>query len=300
MEAAYGLAITITMLMTTILLSFYLHQKRPRGIQWLLLAVPFLSIESMFFLGSVSKFFKGGYVVVLMTLVLLIIMSIWKKGSNYKLQGAETVDIRCYLDQLDELREDESIPLLQTNCVFMVPKIVGYNINADVMYSILDKRPKRAKVYWFVNIALTNEPYTCEYQVDTLDTDFVVMVRLRLGFRMKQQVNVYLKQILNDLVEEGTLPKQRQKYSVCHGREIGDFAFVMIHQMASSNENWKWYQYMILKMRFLIKKHTVTPALWYGLEFDEIWEEDVTFRHKKAADRYQRKPNDPIIQRVSL
>ncbi|MBM6412054.1 KUP/HAK/KT family potassium transporter, partial [Lacticaseibacillus paracasei] len=96
----------------------------------------------------------------------------------------------------------------------------------EILYSILDKRPKRARVYWFVTVNVTDEPYTAQYTTDTYGTDYMVNVQLYLGFRMEQQVNVFLRQIVNDMMREGELPTQPQKYTTIPDRQVGDWTFV--------------------------------------------------------------------------
>lgn len=106
---------------------------------------------------------------------------------------------------------------------FLVPRLEGDAIPQQFIYSILDKRLKRAKVYWFVNVEVTDEPYTEEYSIDMMETDFIVKVKLYLGFRIAQDVNVYLRQIIHDLMKQGRLPKQPQHYSLTPGRQVGIF-----------------------------------------------------------------------------
>ena len=110
--------------------------------------------------------------------------------------------------------------MYQTNVVFLTSDRVDGEINRNIIYSILDKQPKRANVYWFVNVQVTDEPFTQEYSVDMLGTDFIVQVQLYLGFHISQEVNVYLRQIVHDLMKTGRLPKQPQRYSLTPGEKL--------------------------------------------------------------------------------
>ena len=186
MEAAYGLSITVTMLMTTALLYFYLIQNGHS--RWLAYLVTFFfgAIEVVFFISSVVKFFRGGFVAVLIGLIILVVMFIWEQGNIIRESSTEDVSLRDYIPQLRELRDDTSLPIYQTNVVFLVPDMAEDKVGRQFIYSILDKRPKRARVYWFVHVEVTDEPYTKEYQVDMMDTDFIVQVNLFLGFRVQQ------------------------------------------------------------------------------------------------------------------
>ncbi len=234
MEAAYGLSITVTMLMTTALLYFYLIQNGHS--RWLAYLVTFFfgAIEVVFFISSVVKFFRGGFVAVLIGLIILVVMFIWEQGNIIRESSTEDVSLRDYIPQLRELRDDTSLPIYQTNVVFLVPDMAEDKVGRQFIYSILDKRPKRARVYWFVHVEVTDEPYTKEYQVDMMDTDFIVQVNLFLGFRVQQEINVYVRQVIHDLMKQGRLPKQPQRYSLTPGREVGDFQFVLIDEVVSN------------------------------------------------------------------
>lgn len=275
MEAAYGLSITVTMLMTTILLLFYLLM---RGISRMLayaLTIFFASIETIFFISSTAKFFHGGYVAIGIALVILFVMTVWERGNIIKEKTLDTVPLARYIPQLQMLREDATVPMYQTNIVFLTPDSVGDQIGRQFLYSILDKQPKRAKVYWFVNVAVTDNPFTQEYTVDMMGTDFIVQVQLYLGFRISQNVNVYLRQIVHDLMKEGRLPKQPQKYSITPGREVGDFQFILIQEELSTGTDLKKWDRQVMQMKLTIKRWTTSPENWFGLEYSEVKKEAV-------------------------
>jgi KUP system potassium uptake protein len=275
MEAAYGLSITITMLMTTVLLMFYLLQKGTPA--WITYPVTlfFVSIESVFFFSSVAKFFHGGYVAVAIGLVILFIMAIWEWSNIIKERTSETVPLRDYIEQLRMLKDDPTVPMYQTNIVFLTPNAISDEIGRQFIYSILDKQPKRSKVYWFVNVQVTDEPFTQEYAVDMLDTDFIVQVQLYLGFRVSQDVNVYLRQIVHDLMKEGRLPKQPQRYSLTPGRQVGDFQFILIEEELSKVTELKKWDRQIMQLKLAIKRWTTSPENWFGLEYSEVKYESV-------------------------
>lgn len=254
MEAAYGLSITVTMLMTTALLYFYLIQNGHS--RWLAYLVTFFfgAIEVVFFISSVVKFFRGGFVAVLIGLIILVVMFIWEQGNIIRESSTEDVSLRDYIPQLRELRDDTSLPIYQTNVVFLVPDMAEDKVGRQFIYSILDKRPKRARVYWFVHVEVTDEPYTKEYQVDMMDTDFIVQVNLFLGFRVQQEINVYVRQVIHDLMKQGRLPKQPQRYSLTPGREVGDFQFVLIDEVVSNVTTLGKWQRQIMQAKLAIKK----------------------------------------------
>lgn len=275
MEAAYGLSITVTMLMTTFLLYFYLIQTKHNKVFSLMVPLFFGVIESIFFISSAAKFFHGGFVAVLMALTILFVMIVWEWSNIIQEREAEEISLREMLPQLAELHQDQSIPLFQTNVVFLVPKLEGDMLGRQFLYSILDKQPKRAEVYWFINVVVTDEPFTKEFTVDTMGTDFIVKVKLFLGFRVNQEVNVYIRQIIHDLMKDGRLAKQPQRYSITPGREVGDFKFVLIEEVLSNNTELTYWERQVIGAKLFIKRHTTTPEKWFGLEYSETRREKV-------------------------
>ncbi|WP_368255617.1 KUP/HAK/KT family potassium transporter [Enterococcus innesii] len=275
MEAAYGLAITVTMLMTTILLYFYLHQNKKTRFLAPFITLFFAAIEGIFFISSATKFFHGGYVAILLASVIIGVMLIWEWGNRIQENAAEEVALSTYIPQLKQLREDDSLPLSQTNVVFMVPKLQDDQIGQQFIYSILDKRPKRAKVYWFVNVEVTDEPYTKKYEVSMADTDFIVKLKLYLGFRVPQEVNLYIRQIIQELMTDGRLPLQPQRYSLTPGRNVGDFQFVMIEEELSNATALSKWQKQVMQTKLFIKRHTISPERWFGLEYSDVVHETV-------------------------
>jgi KUP system potassium uptake protein len=212
----------------------------------------------------------GGYVAVLIALAIIVIMYIWYKGSQITDGLVEHLPVKDYLSQLDHLRNDHSLPILQTNVVYLTKYMVDDEIDAPILYSILDRNPKRAHVYWFVNVSVTDEPFTKQYEIDTLGTDYVVLVKLHLGFRVSQSVNVYLRQIVSELMASGEIKKQVQTYSVSENREVGDFRFVMLNEELSHAGELSNWSRLIMQTKFAIRQITVTPARWFGLEFSEV------------------------------
>jgi KUP system potassium uptake protein len=160
----------------------------------------------MFFIASIVKFVHGGYVVAILATMILFVMAIWHRATQLTFKYIKSLNINDYKPQLDRLRKDATYDLYQTNVVYLTSKIEGEWIDRSILYSLLDRRPKRSEVYWLVNIKVTDEPYTSEYSIETFDTDYIVSVTLYLGFRMRQEVR-YLRTIVTDLMDSGRLPR---------------------------------------------------------------------------------------------
>ena len=269
MESAYGLAITITMLMTTVLLTFFLLQRGVKPILAYVSMAFFAMIESIFFIASAVKFLHGGYVVVLIATLIIALMFIWHEGNQIAAGYIHLLDLQDYKEQLGQLRQDDGYPLFQTNVVYLTNRMKGSMIDQSILYSILDKRPKKARVYWFVKVNVTDEPYTNDYKVDMLGTDYLVQVELFLGFRMRQDVPRYLRTIVQDLMDSGRLPKQHQDYTISPGRVVGDFRFIVLEERVANPIAIKPFERFILQTKAMIKRVTATPIRWFGLQFTE-------------------------------
>lgn len=267
MEAAYGLAITVTMLMTTVLLFTYLSRVRHKTS----LAIPFViffgAIEFMFFFSSLTKFFHGGYVTVIIAAAIFLVMYVWRRGTAIERTQTMYLPVNKYIDQLFDLSHDEDYPLLADNLVFLTNDSSLDKLDRDILYSILDKQPKRAKAYYFLNVQVTDEPFTHEYLVENYDTDFLFKIQLRLGFKVNQRVNTYLYQIVENLVETGQLAPQAHKYSIyLKPSHVGDFKFCLIRKTLSPETEISGINHRCIEIKYFIRGLCGSPARWYGLE----------------------------------
>lgn len=270
MEAAYGLSITISMLMTTILLYEWLVMKKVNTVwNWIFL-IFFGVLDIMFMISSLTKFTHGGHVSLFIAGAIGFVMYVWYYGNKVRdKREARNAYVRLdeYTDMLTNLSHDENYPTYATNLVYMAN--VKYNkfIKREILYSILDKRPKRAKAYWFVTVNVTNEPFTAEYAVNTYGTKNVINIQLYLGFKKQTSVNVYIRQIVHDLIADGTIEAQPQEYTTTPGRDVGDFAFVIVQDVISPQTQLVGYEKWLVEARVRLQNLSSNPASWFGLEY---------------------------------
>lgn len=290
MEAAYGLAITLTMLMTTILLYTYLSQMCHKHVGAVVFLVFFGVLESTFFFSSLTKFMHGGYFTVLMATLIFLVMYIWRRGTAIERTQSVYLPVKDYIGQLAELRDDSSYNYTADNLVFLTNDSSPDKLDRDILYSILDRRPKRARAYWFLNVTVTDEPNTLEYSVNSFGTDFIFKVQLRLGFRVNQRVNAFLRQIVGDLVQNHELPKQDHHYSIYRNPgTVGDFRFCILHKALAPETALSGSDYHVMMMKYAIRHVCGSPARWYGLETSSIIYEFVPlFTRAKAAPTLKR------------
>ncbi len=290
MEAAYGLAITVTMLMTTTLLTSYIAGvMRKRGAA-VLFAVIFGAIELCFFGACLTMFFDGGYVMIILAALLFGIMYVWRRGTAIERTQSVFLPVTNYVDQIRRLRNDESYPELADNLVFLISSADPDTLDRDVLYSILNKRPKRAKAYWFINVRVTDEPYTHTYTVNSFGTDFLFRVTLNLGFKVNQRVNSYLRQVVGDLLESGELPAQQHAYSIYEKKSpVGDFRFCMLRKTLSPDTQISRNDHRVMSVKYTIRRLCGSPAQWYGLEGSSIIFEHVPlFARMRPATKLTR------------
>ena len=265
MEAAYGLAITLTMLMTTLLLFVYLNRIRKKYRSSRLFLLFFGGLEGTFFLSSLSKFKRGGYVALFIAAVLFGIMVVWYRGTAIENSQAVYLKVRDFVGQLGRLRADTGIPIQTDNLVYITKETQVEELDRDILYSVLD-RPKRARAYWFINIQVTDQPYTREYTVENFETDYIFKIQLRLGFKVDQRVNVYLRQIVEELIDSNELPSQEPKYSIYGSGEVGSFQFCLIRKLLIPESDITPAGRAAVSLKYAIRRVAGFSARWYGLE----------------------------------
>jgi KUP system potassium uptake protein len=275
MEAAYGLAITVTMLMTTILLFNYMLKKKTPLILAILMLVFFMSFEVSFFISNIVKFFHGGFVAVIIAVSILFVMYIWYRSHIIKTQFRDVIPIKNYIKQLDQLRHDSDVPKYASNLICLTNCPNTDEIERKVMYFLLDKRPKKADIYWFVNVYVTDEPYQADYVVENYGTSFILNVKINLGFRVEQNLNVFLRQISTELVNNNEIKKQSNSYSIIPDRKLGDFRFVFIEEVLSQQSTLSTWDSLLLNTKFFIQRFTVSPSNWFGLDTSDVYIEKV-------------------------
>ena len=288
MEAAYGLAITITMLMTTILLTNYLNVNKNKKILSWIVCGTFILIEGGFLYVNLFKFLHGGYVTVVIAGLLIFLMYIWIYGSIIRKRYKEYVNILDFKGHFKSLQEDKELPLYATNIVYLTESYKYRMIEKKVIYSIFNKEPKRAKFYWFVNIKVTDEPYTEEYVVRTIVPNQAYSVRFNLGFRVDQKINLFLYKVIQDLAKSGEIKYTPKKYMMNQDSEfiLGDFKFVLLEEVLSNESELSRWDNFITSTKLSIKKITVSPQKWFGIDTSNVTVEKapIIIGHKEVQN----------------
>ena len=276
MEAAYGLSISITMFVTTLLLSVYLYKVKKDKVFATIFLI-FFGIEEILFLYANSlKFVTGGYITVIIALLIFTIMFIWYKGTEIKERESQYLTVKNYTKQLLQLSADKNVPKYATNLVYLTGAKQEEDVDYAVLYSILNKQPKRANVYFFVHINVIDKPYKREYKVTKFSDKKILKITFNLGFRENQRVNMFMHQVIADLLENKELDLQPTKYNLRGKAEtVGDFRFVLIEEVLGNSNGLSSFDNFIMGLRLKLKKITVTPEKWFGLDTSVITKEAV-------------------------
>ena len=275
MEAAYGLAIVLTMIMTTTLLTYYLYLKHYPRWAVILLLIIFLTIESSFLVANLSKFSHGGYVTVFIASAIITIMWVWYEARKIRTSLVEFVQLDKYFEIISDVSKDESIPKYATHLVYLTSALRDNEVENKIIYSILNKQPKRADLYWLIHVDVIDEPYTMEYKVHELVNDKIIHVRFKIGFRVEPRINLMFRQVVQDLVASGEVDIESRYTSLKNIHLSGDFRFIVMEKFLSYENTLSIYTKFILNIYFLIKRISLSEEKAFGLDSSSVMVEKV-------------------------
>jgi len=275
MEAAYGLAITLTMLMTTVLLTIWLRVKQVAKPLIILFTLMYGLIEGSFLVANLVKFPHGGWVSLAIGATLMGVMYVWLRAHYIKRRLTDFVKLEPYVEDLKRLSDDESIPKYSTHLVFLTGAERNSDIEQKVIYSIFQKRPKRADIYWFIHVETTDEPYTMEYKVTEVAPDDVFRITFRLGFRVQQRINLYFRKVIEDLVRNKEVDITSRYESLSQRHITGDFRFVVLEKFLSVENDFPISEKLVMQAYFYIKQFIASEDQYFGLDTSSVKVEKV-------------------------
>ncbi len=270
MEAAYGLAIITTMLMTTILFSNYLviHRVKPPLI-YLFLTVYFI-IETGFLVALMDKFLHGGYLTLIIGFLMFTVMYTWYRARKIKNRYVEFVRVEDYVPKLEELSNDSSVPKYATHLVYLTSANNHREIEHKIIYSILSGKPKRADIYWFIHVHTTDDPYTCEYSVEHIIPNDIIRVDFKMGFRIPPRLNLMFRKVVSELVTNREVNITSRYESQQKNNVVGDFQFIVMEKFLSQDNELPFMEHMIMRIYFWVKEFTVSEERSFGLEQSNV------------------------------
>jgi KUP system potassium uptake protein len=271
MEGAYGLAITLCMLATSILFANYLISRRTPKIFVYLYLIVYLTIELSFLVANlVEKFPHGGFVTLIIGGGLFTVMYVWFRARKIKNRYVEFVRLDQYLPTIQELSNDMSIPKYATHLVYLTSANNPKEIEHKIVYSILNRKPKRADIYWFVHVDTQDDPYTADYTVETIIPNEVIRVELRLGFRMEPRINLMFRKVVMDMVANKEVNITSRYESLQKNNVVGDFQFVVMEKFLSQDNELPFFEKLVMKLYFWIKKVSLGEERGFGLEQSNV------------------------------
>ena len=270
MEAAFGLSVTLTMLMSTVLMFVYMRMSKYPA--WLigLLTMLFLSVELSFLTANLLKFKEGGWITMLLSIVLITTMWIWHSASEIKRRLTEFKDLRPYLGRLKLLSDDKSIASLSTNLIYLTSSNDPNLIEDRILFSIINRQPKKADNYWFIHINVLDEPFKMSYKLDILAENDVYHVTLNLGFRIEPRINYLFRLVVEDTVKRGEVNIISRYESLKGDNVTGDFRFVVLESFLSYENNLPPLEKFVMSNYYLIKKIGLNDQAGYGLDTSNV------------------------------
>ncbi|MFT3676778.1 MAG: KUP/HAK/KT family potassium transporter [Chitinophagaceae bacterium] len=266
MEAAYGLAIIVTMLTTTILFANYMVLHRVRSIWIYIFLIGYFAVEAGYFVALMDKFVHGGYITLLVGGLMFLVMYVWYRARKIKNRYVEFVRMEHYIPKIQELSNDKAVPKYATHLIYLTSANNPKEIEHKIIYSILNKKPKRADIYWFVHVDTMDDPYTCEYKVDHIIPNDIIRINFRLGFRMEPRINLMFRKVVEDLVANKEVNIISRYESLASSNTVGDFQFMVMEKYLSQDNELPFIERVIMKFHFWLKEHSLSEERGFGLD----------------------------------
>ncbi len=251
MEAAYGLAIIITMLATTVLYANYMVMHRVKAWLIYLFFIGYATIEISFLVALLLKFTHGGYITTLVAIFMFSIMYLWYRARKIKNRYVEFVRLEQYVPILQELSNDNSIPKYATHLVYLTSANNPKEIEHKIIYSILNRKPKRADIYWFVHVDTLDDPFTSEYSVDVIIPNELIRVEFRLGFRIEPHINLMFRSVVENMVANREVNITSRYESLQRNNVVGDFQFIVMEKFLSRDNELSFFEKLDNEITFL-------------------------------------------------
>jgi KUP system potassium uptake protein len=266
MEAAYGLAINLTFLSTTILMIFFMLRRRINKLLIGLFAIVYFIIEITFLVGNGVKITHGGWLTLLLATSIFLIMYAWFRARKIKNEFVRFVAVDEYFTIIDELSKDRSVPTFASQLVYLTSANNKHEIEAKVIYSILNKKPKRADVYWFVHVDVTDAPHGREYTVEQLIPGKLIRIDFKLGFREEQRVSLLFRKVVEDMVQKGEVDIISQYDTLKKHKIHGDFNFVVLEKVFTKTSALSWPNRIVMEIYKILRRFSLSEEKGFGLD----------------------------------
>ncbi len=285
MEAAYGLSVTMTMIMTTTLVMLYLMMKKVNPYLIALFVFSYYIIEGTFFTANIQKFAHGAWITVFIASIFFIIKYSWYNARKIRNSYTTFVKFNDYIPVITELSKDTSVPKYASNLVYITRANTRDEIESKIIYSILNKQPKRADVYWFIHVDILDEPDTFEYEVTHLVPRTIIKIDFRLGFKIEPRINLYFKQVLEDMEANNEIDLVSRYNSLRKFNIDSDFLFIIIDRIPNYDFDFSPHDKFMMELYKILKGLGISEVKAFGLDTSNVIVEKVPLMVDKSYKR---------------
>ncbi len=276
MEAAYGLAITIDMLMTSLLLGYLLLIRAKKGeIIITMLFSLFLLVETTFLISNLNKIVHGGWFTLLLALFLFTLLLFHRFARQLRSRVAEYHKLEDVKPLLTNVMDNDKLPYLATNLVLPTRSSRVNFIDMTIVHSLFYLQPKRAAVYWFLHMDITDEPYGVSYTVTTIIPQKCFFVKVNMGFKERHLLDHIMKKIHKDLVKSGEVSKTNIFYTDTSLQVAPDFKYILINSRVASDNRLTVMEAFSVRIYRFLKSLGLTAIEDFGLDETNTIEEKI-------------------------
>ncbi len=275
MEGAYGLSITITMMITTFLMVSYLSIKRtPLPVIVVFFSI-YLLVEGAFLYANLFKLIHGGWFTIMLAGILTLIMLSWYHGRRITNRFLRFLPLEQYIDTIKDLRNDTSVPKTASNLVYLTKANRTSDIESKVILSILNKQPKRADHYWLIHVDILDDPRTMEYKITNLIPGILTRVDFYLGFKVERKIHSMFKHITNEMAKKGEIDLFSGYPSLRKHNVMTDFRFIIIDRLNISDMEFRFLERLIINIYLFFIRHSLSDAKALGFDASSVYIEQM-------------------------
>ncbi len=270
MEAAYGLAITLCMIATSILFANFLVLRRVHSVFIYIYLIVYFTIEGSFLIANLDKFPHGGFVALIVGGLLFLTMYIWYRARRIKNRYVEFVRLESYIPKIQELSSDKAVAKYATHLVYLTSADNPKEVEHKIIYSILSKKPKRADIYWLVHVDTLDDPYTCDYRVEHIIPNDIIRVDFKLGFRIQPRINLLFQQVVEELISKREINISSKYEKVEKNKMTGDFQFIVMEKYLSQDTELPFLEKVVMNFYFWLKEMSLSEEKGFGLDQSNV------------------------------
>lgn len=271
MEAAFGLSVTLTMIVTTFLITLYMRTRRFSLPVIVLVTAIFLTVEISFLIANLQKLHEGGWIMLVMGAALTTIMLVWRKGKELQQKLITSVPLDGILIQkFNDLSTNTAVRSYATNLIYLTSNRSTHKVERRVLDSVFRTPAKKADVYWFLHVHVTDDPYTLSYEVKTISDNDIYHITLNMGFRVEPRVDLFFRSIAQELLRSGELDYEKNEEKKYDRNDMGDYRFIVSNSFLSYDNELSFWKNLLLRLYYNLKGIGVREDVNYGIDKSNV------------------------------